>query len=197
MKELKEIIASNIVELRHTKNMTQLDLANVLNYSDKAVSKWERAESVPDITVLKQIADYFDVSVDYLLQEEHTTPIKDFSNRIKNNKRFITGLSVLLVWFVATFSYIIIVNNFKNISGAWLIFMYSIPVSFIVWLILNSVWFNKRVNFIIISLLIWSGVAAIYFTFLLFGFNIWLLFILAAIGQVATVLWSRIKRQKK
>ena len=64
---LKNIIAQNIAELRRNNNMTQLELAEKLNYSDKAISKWERGESIPDVAVLKNIADIFLVSVDYLL----------------------------------------------------------------------------------------------------------------------------------
>ena len=67
MEDLREIIAKNICVLRTKEGMTQSRLAALLNYSDKAVSKWERAESMPDIAVLKQIADIFHVSVDYLL----------------------------------------------------------------------------------------------------------------------------------
>ena len=68
MEDLKHIIAKNICDLRTAKGMTQLELAEKLNYSDKAVSKWERGESVPDITVLKEIADLFDVTLDYLVE---------------------------------------------------------------------------------------------------------------------------------
>ena len=69
MNDLKQIIANNITTLRKVKNLTQLEFANELNYSDKAISKWERAESIPDVIVLKQIADLFGVTVDYLLKE--------------------------------------------------------------------------------------------------------------------------------
>ena len=71
MNDLKEIIASNISKLRKQKKITQLEFAKALNYSDKAISKWERAESVPDIIILKQIADLFGVTVDYIINE-HT-----------------------------------------------------------------------------------------------------------------------------
>ena len=71
MKDLREIIAKNICALRTEANMTQLGLAELLNYSDKAVSKWERGEALPDVLVLKAIADHFGVSVDYLLTDEH------------------------------------------------------------------------------------------------------------------------------
>ena len=69
MNELKVTIANNIANLRKLNGITQSDLAQKLNYSDKAVSKWERGESLPDICVLKQIADSFGVTVDYLLDE--------------------------------------------------------------------------------------------------------------------------------
>ena len=59
MKDLKLVIAKNIAKLRVDSNMTQNELAQKLNYSDKAVSKWERGESLPDISVLVQIAEIF------------------------------------------------------------------------------------------------------------------------------------------
>ena len=71
MNDLREIVAKNICELRREANMTQLMLAEKLNYSDKAVSKWERGESVPDVFMLKTIADLFGVTVDYLLTDDH------------------------------------------------------------------------------------------------------------------------------
>ena len=69
--ELKLVIAKNIAALRTARGMTQIELAEKLNYSDKAVSKWERGESIPDVLVLKQIADMHGVTVDYLLTDVH------------------------------------------------------------------------------------------------------------------------------
>ena len=51
MNDLKQIIAHNIIKLRKEKNLTQIEFAQKLNYSDKAISKWERAESSPDLSV--------------------------------------------------------------------------------------------------------------------------------------------------
>ena len=72
MDELKNIIAENLQSLRRDAGMTQAALAEKLNYTDKAVSKWERGESVPDVAVLRDIADLFGVTVDYLLRSDHT-----------------------------------------------------------------------------------------------------------------------------
>ncbi|MDD6251820.1 MAG: helix-turn-helix transcriptional regulator, partial [Oscillospiraceae bacterium] len=68
MENIKAIVAKNITQLRLAKGMTQLELAEILNYSDKAVSKWERGDSIPDITVLTKIADMFGVTLDYLVR---------------------------------------------------------------------------------------------------------------------------------
>ena len=51
MDELKNIVASNLIELRVASGMTQSQLAEKINYSDKSVSKWERAEAIPDVAV--------------------------------------------------------------------------------------------------------------------------------------------------
>ena len=69
MSVLRENIAKNISDLRKKNNWTQAELAERLNYSDKAISKWERGESVPDIEVMYQMASLLNVSVDYLCSE--------------------------------------------------------------------------------------------------------------------------------
>lgn len=195
--ELKVVIAKNIAALRSANGMTQIDLAEKLNYSDKAVSKWERAESIPDIFVLKQIADLFSVSVDYLLQEDHTNVPSSTVKEVvrKHNRGFITAISIILVWLLATFIFMI-VDALGIENSMWFIFIYAVPSSFIVWLVFNSVWFDRRLNFIIVSLLMWSALAAVYLTLLPFEVNMWLLFIVGIPAQVIIILWSRLKRNR-
>ena len=66
--------------MRKKNNWTQAKLADKLNYSDKAISKWERAEAVPDIETLHALAELFGVTVDYFLyygkqvQQEYVVP---------------------------------------------------------------------------------------------------------------------------
>ena len=64
--ETKDIIAENITGLRKKSGMTQAELANRLDFTDKAVSKWERGLSLPDAPTLKELADLFGVDVNYL-----------------------------------------------------------------------------------------------------------------------------------
>ena len=67
LSELKLISASNIIRLRSKAGMTQAELGERLNYSDKTISKWERGEAIPDAYVLTRLAELFGVTVDYLL----------------------------------------------------------------------------------------------------------------------------------
>jgi transcriptional regulator with XRE-family HTH domain len=64
----KQTLGQKISELRKAKNMTQLELANKLNITDKAVSKWERDISCPDINTFPKLAEILEVSVDELLK---------------------------------------------------------------------------------------------------------------------------------
>ncbi|MGN0518471.1 MAG: helix-turn-helix domain-containing protein [Acutalibacteraceae bacterium] len=212
MQNIKPIIAKNIIDLRQKYNMTQIELAQKLNYSDKAISKWERAESVPDISVLKSIAEIFNVTLDYLVQEEHSenkpeqTPIINDTNdtndtdydEVKANKirnhGFITGMAILLVWFIATLVYMIIDTIPNAVKIHWLAFVYAVPVSLTVWLVLNTIWFNKRRNFFIISLLMWSVLTCVFITCMINGINLPLVFTLGIPGQIIILLWSQLKQ---
>lgn len=198
MEDLKPIIAKNIIRLRQNAKLTQIELADQLNYSDKAISKWERGESMPDITVLKAIADLFEVPLDYLVQEDPAVPQREAPVVDKrHNHQVITNLSILLVWFVATLVYVLLDVIFTELSIHWLVFLYAVPVSMIVWLVFNSIWFNTRRNYWIISGLMWSALAGIVVTLLVFSISAWKLLLLGIPGQVIIYIWSRLEYKKK
>ncbi len=199
MNNIKSIVAKRIARLRQEKGLTQLELAEKLNYSDKAVSKWERAESMPDISVLVEIADMFSVPLDYLVREEYKLPEKSKKptkeKTVRNyDKKFITALSVLAVWLAAFVAFVIISLAAKDSPVQWLVFVYAVPASMIVWLVLNSIWFDQRKNYLIISLLMWSVLISLHVSFLPFGANVWQIYFLGIPGQIIILLWSKIKR---
>lgn len=196
MQEIKEAIAKNIQQLRRSHKMTQNELALKINYTDKAVSKWERAESVPDIVALKQIADTFSVTVDYLITKEH----KEYKKRKKekhkiqrNNRKIITLISIVLVWLVALFVYMSTALFARN-EANWLAFVYAVPVSAVVGLTFNSIWGKPRFNYFIISIIMWSILTSVFLTIVIFAKEvIWLLFVLGVPAQIIIILWSRLK----
>ena len=202
MQEIKWIIAKNIQKLRQEKGMTQLELAEKLNYSDKSISKWERGESLPDIIVLKNLADLFEVPLDYLVEEEHNEKFvriskEEVNDKIKRNYYIITATSIFIVGIIATLIFVILVMIFPNTYYPWLCYAYAIPAGLIVWLVFNSLWFNPRSNYMIVSCLVWSVLTALYLTFLLLGFNIWPMFLMGIPAQIVIWMWSKMHGKKK
>lgn len=92
MKEIGEKIA----EKRKEKGWTQKELADMLHVSDKNVSKWECGRSVPDIFYLKQLADLFDVNVDFFVESGDVNDIID-EKAVKRTRAGKISFTVLLV----------------------------------------------------------------------------------------------------
>lgn len=200
MDNIKQIVAKNITDLRKASGLTQLELAEKLNYSDKAVSKWERGDSLPDVAVLKQLADLFQVSMDYLVAEEHTAHAQErvrYQGRELRNRKIITGISILLVWLAATIAFVVVDIVLGSSVRNWVAFLYCVPLSMVVCLVFNSLWFNPRWNFLFVSVLMWSVLIGIHISLLLMGFNIWIIYILGIPGQAIILLWSGLKLKKQ
>ncbi len=200
MEELRKIIANNICELRKKSGLTQIGLAEKLNYSDKAVSKWERGDSVPDVGVLKQLADLFGVSVDYLLTADHSLAAVKPDKIRKNNHLVISLLSMMIVWTVATLVFVILGmvpwNSLDEpLTRIWLVYVYAVPVSAIVLIVFNSIWGNHRLNFLFVSILVWSILLSVYLTLLMLNVvtHLWLVLLLGIPAQIIILLWSRLK----
>ena len=204
--KLKKQIGANIVSYRKSRNMTQAALAERLNYSDKAVSKWERGESAPDVQTLVQLADLFDITVNDLLVDPNELPdtigtVEKVMERAvektlkrKADKRIILMLSSLLVWFVALLLFVML-SSF-DVPKSWLAFFYAVPADAIVLLSLRSAWKDFRWNQILISVIMWGGLLSLYVTLLVFAqMNFWKLFLLGIPGQAAILLWFRLYRK--
>lgn len=193
--ELKNIIAQNITELRKQKKLTQAEFAERLNYTDKAISKWERGESIPSIDVLKQIADMFGVKVDYLLQEGSFIDKQDLVLPKENNqnKISITALAVTVVWFIATVVYVYTHINLN--LNLWVVFVWAVPVSCMVLGIFNFKWGKHKFYMYINSLFIWSLLTSLYLSFL--TYQVWLIFIIGVPVQISIILWQGLTPRKK
>ena len=187
--EFKQIVARNITNFRKANGLTQLELAEKLNYSDKAISKWERGESLPDVYMLQIIAEMFGVSLSDLVSEQ-TGKIKPISGKL--NKGVVLSLSVGLTWLVAVIAFVLL--HIAGVSRAWLTFIYAIPVSLIVSIVFCKLWNYK--------LLLFMSISGLYYTIPLcvccqanWTHNVALLFIIAAPLQILTILWFFRKRK--
>ena len=201
---LRNQIGSNIAAYRKQAGLTQAGLAEKLNYSDKAVSKWERGESVPDVMTLVQLAELFRIPVGELLAdpdalpgnpgtlEKAMTQVSEKALKRKANKNVILALSSTLVWFIALFVFVIM-SSFQAVERySWLAFFYAVPVNAIVMLSLLSAWHDFRKNRLLISTIVWGFLIAIHVSgLLIFRYNFWKIYLLGIPGQIAIFLWFR------
>ncbi len=182
MEDLKVVFASNLIRLRTQSGMTQAQLAEKLNYSDKSISKWERAEALPDVTVTKTIADEFAVSVDFLLKSHDDWEPKKVQRSFSAS--VVAVVAILSIWTIATLVFVI----FWILGYArWIIFMAAVPLSLIALLVFNTMWMNEKNNIYIVAGLVLSIFLLIYF--ILFAYNPWQI-LLVAIPAEALVYFS-------
>lgn len=189
MEDLKFITAANIISLRTKAGMTQAQLAELLNYSDKSVSKWERAEAVPDAYVLKHLSEIFGVSVDYLLSSHNDwEPISQKQKR-RYRSEIIVLISMAGIWTLAFFIFIIgwILGHLF-----WMVFIYAIPISLITLLVFNSVWEKGKRNYYIISTLVASIFVMFYLALL--RWNPWQILLLIVPAELIVFLAFRVKK---
>ena len=209
--KLKDQIGKNIAAYRKRSGLTQAGLAEKLNYSDKAVSKWERGESIPDVITLAQLAEQFEITVNELVAdpdvlpgdnpgnlEKAMTQVSEKALKRKANKNIILGLSSILVWFVALLAFVIL-SSFPVLEKySYLLFFYAIPANAIVLLSLRSAWRDFRWNKGLISAIMWGSLLSIHVSLLVFlNFNFWKIYLLGIPGQVAIFLWFRMYRPAK
>ena len=195
--DIKENLANNLIYFRKQINITQAELAQKLNYSDKAVSKWERGESVPDLYVLKELADFYHVTIDTLISE----PKKKPPNVIKNlsKKRLLLSLCATgLVWLLAVCLYTFSAILFPTFENTWLTFVYAVVINLTVLLILSSVWRKTIVNMVLTSVFMWILIATIYIT-LFFALtivptNLWQIFLIGIPIQCLILFYFFYKR---
>ena len=183
---VKKTIAKNLVELRKSRKFTQQELAARLNYSDKAISRWEHAETLPDIETLCKVCDIYGVKFEYLLQEQQPTGSKNpYVLRKKSpNKLIISMLAVVVVWLLAciVFSY---ADTFGG-KNLWTVFIWALPTSGIVLWVFNRMWGTRLMSAFISSFVAWTLILSVYLQFL--TYNIWMLFIVGAPIQLLIIL---------
>lgn len=190
--QLKKTIASNLSGYRKKAGLTQQQLAEKLNYSDKAVSKWERAEAVPDVIVLKGIADIYGIKVDDFFSEHVADKpvVSKTADKVRHARHWLISLlSVGLVWLVATLVMVawLLVDSKAALGTAGSIYLSALPVSLIVALVFSCVWGRLWQTGLCVSALIWS-LCVVLNVFLPMP-NSWLVFLIGAVLQVLVVLW--------
>lgn len=197
MPATRELIAENIAELRKAAKLTQAELAEKLNYSDKAISKWERGDSVPDVLVLAEISELFSVTIDYFLHKHDKHEKKPVVEADKKRVHLAVSLtSCVSPYALAVLVFFILNGVFSNPSWLWKVFIVPLPVVAILSIIFCALWTRNRLFvFISVSALLWSLILTVY----VFVYNMpmsWLLFVIGAPLQLIILIWLFVVQKK-
>ena len=204
--KLRFQLGANIASYRKHFGLTQAGLAEKLNYSDKAVSKWERGESMPDVQTLVQLAELFEVTVNDLLVDPNALPENPgkigrvmenaVEKRLKRkaDKSIILKLCSVLTWFVALLVFVVLSS--LDVPKSWVAFVYAIPVNAVVELSMRSAWHDFRRNKLLISAIAWGTLLSLFVSLWVFNnVQVWRIFLLGIPGQIAIFLWFRMFRK--
>ncbi len=192
--EFKRIVADNIAFYRKQMGLTQLQLAEKLNYSDKAISKWERGESLPEAYVLHALASFFGVTLNDFLTvgRKPRTPLA-IKTRI-----LISLLSAGLVWLVSTVIFVLTNLIEPNIDfDIWLVFIYAIPLSSIVLLVFSLLWGNNRLSFAFVTSLAVGLTLSVFLSIFPIYPHIWYIFIALVPIEILALFWFIFRKIRK
>ena len=196
LSELKLISASNIIKLRTEAGLTQAELGEKLNYSDKTISKWERGEAIPDAYVLTQMAEIFDVTVDYLLSSHDAweSPEQQEARQEESgySVNMIIAISVLGVWTMALTIFVML-WLFDIIL--WETFVVALPVSILTYMVLICVFRRRRHLQFVIAAFVLSLFILLYFTLPMQ--KPWQLFLIAIPAEIIVFLSCNIRRRPR
>ncbi|MBR1497047.1 MAG: helix-turn-helix transcriptional regulator [Oscillospiraceae bacterium] len=191
MEELKAIFASNLIKLRAEAGLTQAELGEKIHYSDKSISKWERAEAIPDAYVLTLLAEVFGVSVSALLtgEEEWRYIEKPEEKPVEYSRPTVISCTIAGIWTLCLVEFVLM-----WILGHvyWIILLAAVPITLVTLLVFNSVWYAGRRNMYIIGALVLS-IALI----LALELRAWQILLLIPPAEIVVYLACHIRRREK
>lgn len=199
MEDLKIIFARNLIMLRKQMKLTQIELAEKINYSDKAVSKWERGESIPDVSVLLSLARLFGVSIDFLVTEHKNEEVAKeqttYASAIKKkNRMLVAAITFVAILIVETIVFIALQGATPNFwRNAMFCYAMPLPAVSIVAVVFSGLWAKKSVNFAAVSALIWTLLLDAFLIIMLCGRVFPLVFVLGIPAEIVAMMSYKIK----
>ena len=194
MEDIKNNIALNIIELRKNAGYSQLELAQKIGYSDKAVSRWETGEVTPDIDTLECLAALYELPLTALFEEYNAQKIKSYDYRRLHigKKLAIVLLAVAVLWYLTVMRFMW--NQLAGVEKPWMAFIWAIPLTFLLTMLFNVKWGYRPVSFVLASGLCWGTVLGAYLHFL--EYNMYMLFISGVPMQICIILWMYVRPPK-
>ena len=193
MEDIRKLIGKNLADLRKRKGLTQLELAEKFNYTDRAVSKWENGDTLPDVVVLYELCEFYGVTLDYLTHEDNAEYVKDEKLSL-SNQIVITALVSSVFWTLATI--IFVFSIIRHNHPLWQSFIWAVPLNCLILLYFNHIYFHRRFFvFLFWSIFIWGFLTGAYLSIL--HAELWPLFLLGIPAQATMLIWLNLHLPKK
>lgn len=215
MENLAITVGKNLATLRKAKGLTQQELAREINYSDKSISKWELGYALPGVDVLKDFAQFYGVTMDYLVAEQSTEDLQKAAladvadEKTRNvNRAIIIAMTVTFVVLVAICVFFSgYFNPFKTRpegepahQGLWVIFVWMVPIALLLVTIECLFYYhNRKLNVILFSCFMWTLLISFCVQFQFYNEPseiIWYILVVGLPIQVITILWGNIHRRQ-
>lgn len=196
MKDVRPTISKNLAMLRKEKGLTQAELAEKLNYSDKAISRWEHGDTLPDVNVLCELCDFYGITLNDLADEDCKVKEEEavkYSKEMKTYKLWRSILSISIVWLFVTliFTYSLAITGKADL---WILFVWAVPVSIIAFYIFGKSFLNSLTRFILSSCIMWTILASIFVSMLKYVF--WQLFLIGVPLELIIFLTYKMRKYK-
>lgn len=158
----REALKENLIRLRREKKLTQAEVGEKLNYSDKTISKWERGDGVPDLSALMELAALYGVSLDQLVGTPASKKEKGIFNAATRTVVLLT--ITCIVWISAIVVFMLLLLLLPEFSGNYLSFVFALPITFAILGAAFSSWHMPYWAFGCFSLMVWGICLVLHLT---------------------------------
>ena len=196
MEDVKHIIAENLTSLRKAHGLTQAQLAEKFNYSDKAICRWERGDTLPDINTLHAVAEFYGITLNDLVSPDFEAETSDRdAKEIMKYRVLVTLMLLCAVWLLTV---VIFITTIAFKIYYWHIFIWAVPASCIATL---KLWRGRALGYIlriiIYSIIVWTTITAVFLHLLVInGVNAWMLYLIGIPLELMVIFWQHVRKYR-
>lgn len=184
MKEIREIVCANLIKIRKQHNLTQVELSNKINYSDNAISRWEKGDVLPSLEILQTLASFYGVELTFFIEEHPDEQTKILNSRKRVLYWGIISCAILAIWTICALIFLLI-YNYKG-AYYYMAFVWGVPISAIVMRSLVKYYFDNKLALLTNSICVWTTLVAIYVQWI--ELNLWQAFLIGMPIQFMLIL---------
>lgn len=192
MNDIRQTVSQNLIKIRKQNNLTQAELSNKINYSDNAISRWEKGEVLPSLETLQTLSLIYNVPLAFFIEEHEDSETKIYNSKKRSLSFAIMSSAILSVLSICALIFLLL----HNYTGKFYYncFVWGAPVIAFIVRQTIKVCYKDKLFLLTSSIFSWSLLFAIYFQW--FSLNIWPIFLIGMPVQITLILIDASKRLK-